>query len=177
MNKLLFYILILLFTFNISCNTSFEKKEKYLFHDTLKAKIKELSQQKTPLKIYIKKEGKRDTLSPSIVDWNKQLELLLKYGISEGETTTYTEKKYQNKDYLITELTTNDEDKIVKKLRFKENSKGEFNYLIQIVKNNRLMTLTHEMEFNSSGNFLIQSKQQVSMSYVVNYRVEGKTNQ
>jgi hypothetical protein len=100
--------------------------------------------------------------------------VLFKHGLRNQDLEEYKEKNYNKNGYKVIEITALKEDQEIRKLLFKENSDGEFYYLIETRTLNRLASYSNEMSFASNGNFLIISHHQVPFSYDRTTRTEGK---
>jgi hypothetical protein len=174
MNKVFFLVLLtVLVTFN-SCVQEYKEEEKYKYHQRIKNLLNASIQQNEYYRLYLKTNNKYDTVVIASNLIEKRLNILFEHGISSDEMDDYIQKKYDKGGFSVIELSAKRENKKVQSLCYKENSIGQFYYLIKTKKTNRTANFTHEMSFSSDGSFLILTRQKTLFTDSNEYRVEGK---
>lgn len=173
-NRCVYGVFLLVFGLFLSCNDVTPKKENYLYHQNIKELIKANEKDKKEYKVFLKANNKNDTVIIKSAQIEKKLAVLFKHGLRNQDLEEYKEKNYNKNGYKVIEITALKEDQEIRKLLFKENSDGEFYYLIETRTLNRLASYSNEMSFASNGNFLIISHHQVPFSYDRTTRTEGK---
>ena len=166
-------VLLVLCLFS-SCNEGAAEKENYLYHQNIKELIKANEKEQNYYKLFLKADGKKDTIILENAEIIKKLAVLFKYGLRKKDLKEYKCENYEKEGYSVVEISALETKQEVRKLFFKKNQEGHFYYLIKTNTVNRLANYSNEMSFSSTGNFLIISNHEVPLSYKRTTRVEGK---
>ena len=174
MNNAIILTIIIVFFFFTSCNTVIKKEETYLYHYKIKEKIMELKNSNTGFKLCMVSDEEKDTIVVNSENIETKLKLFFIDGITPSSAKEYSRIEYEKDKYKVVELSSNNKKDKVKKLLYKENEKGDFYYAMYSSSKNRLATSFTNVSFDSNGNFLIITHQDVPFSYSTKCRVEGK---